>query len=214
MTSYLKGQRAAKGWVKDGAKVQHFDARKLLLAWQIEAQVLASPEEQIGSDQVHRAEGCSTVLEGSPPEVEQNRYLFVICKTNWRMNIMPTLLVPYIGLNLPSILFNIIRGDLGRWIASMVIMTYLFFQQFFLDYLGFPTALLLPLVTAPHLLMIFLRNNIIGVSMSIAIGIYLLDEHIRSNGPRQAFTEKRGCTNTLAIIVMLVSPFLEFYNLI
>lgn len=140
-------------------------------------------------------------------------YLFVICKTNWRMNIMPTLLVPYIGLNLPSILFNIIRGDLGRWIASMVIMTYLFFQQFFLDYLGFPTALLLPLVTVPHLLMIFLRNNIIGVSMSIAIGIYLLDEHIRSRGPRQAFTEKWGCTNTLAIMLMLVSPFLEFYNL-
>lgn len=125
-------------------------------------------------------------------------YLFVICKTNWRMNIMPTLLVPYIGLNLPSILFNIIRGDLGRWIASMVIMTYLFFQQFFL---------------VPHLLMIFLRNNIIGVSMSIAIGIYLLDEHIRSRGPRQAFTEKWGCTNTLAIMLMLVSPFLEFYNL-
>nr|ADE76027.1 unknown [Picea sitchensis] len=36
-------------------------------------------------------------------------YLFVIYKTNWRMNIMPMLLVPYIGLNLPSVLFNIIR---------------------------------------------------------------------------------------------------------
>jgi hypothetical protein len=141
-------------------------------------------------------------------------YLFVIYKTNWRMNIMPMLLVPYIGLNLPSVLFNIIRGDFGRWTALIVVMTYLFFQQFFLDYLGYPTALLLPLVTVPHLLMIFLRNNIIGASMSVAIGVYLLDEHIRSRGPRQAFTEKWGCTNTLAIMLMLVSPILEVYNFI
>lgn len=138
-------------------------------------------------------------------------YLLAIYKTNWRM---PMLLVPYIGLNLPSILFNIIRGDFGRWIAFIVVTTYLFFQQCFLDYLGLPTALLLPLVTVPHLLMTFLRNNIIGAIMSVSIGIYLFDEHVRSRGPWQAFTERWGCTNTLAIMLMLVSPFLEVYNLI
>ncbi|KAH9329509.1 hypothetical protein KI387_001617, partial [Taxus chinensis] len=59
-------------------------------------------------------------------------YLLASCKANWwriNMQIMP--LVAFTGLNLPSILFNIIRGDFGRWITFILVTLQLFFQKYF-----------------------------------------------------------------------------------
>ncbi|XP_057862517.2 cold-regulated 413 plasma membrane protein 2 isoform X3 [Cryptomeria japonica] len=60
-------------------------------------------------------------------------YLLASHKENWRhvnIGIMP--LVAFIVLNSPSILFNIIWKDFGKWITFLFVTLHLFFRQYIL----------------------------------------------------------------------------------
>jgi hypothetical protein len=52
-------------------------------------------------------------------------------RTNWRTNLLTALLVPYVALNLPEFLFNVLRSDIGRWIAFLAVVIRLFFAPVF-----------------------------------------------------------------------------------
>eukprot|EP00250_Pteridium_aquilinum_P006854 c16688_g1_i1 orf=170-778(-) len=137
-------------------------------------------------------------------------YLLVLDRTNWRTNILTALLVPYLFLNLPSLIFNIFRGEVGRWIAFVAIVLRLFFPRHFPDWLELPGACILLLVAAPSLLANWLRASVVGYIISLAIGIYLLQEHIRAAGGfRRAFSERHGISNTIGIVLLFVSPLWE-----
>ncbi|EEF22548.1 COR413-PM2, putative, partial [Ricinus communis] len=56
-------------------------------------------------------------------------YLLILDRTNWRTNILTGLLIPYIFFSLPSILFSLFRGDLGKWIAFVAVILRLFSQD-------------------------------------------------------------------------------------
>lgn len=86
-------------------------------------------------------------------------YLLILDRTNWKTNILTSLLVPYIFLSLPSVLFNffrwtflfshsicflldgkycswrmyivIFRGEVGKWIAFVAVVLRLFFPRHF-----------------------------------------------------------------------------------
>ncbi|KAH7429240.1 hypothetical protein KP509_09G038300 [Ceratopteris richardii] len=139
-------------------------------------------------------------------------YLLILDRTNWRTNILTGLLVPYIFLNLPSIIFNIFRGEIGRWIAFVAIVLRLFFPRRFPDWLEVPAAMILLLVAAPSLLANYLRSSVIGYIISLLIGVYLLQEHIRAAGGfRKAFAEKHGISNTIGVdlfFLFLYAPLL------
>eukprot|EP00249_Psilotum_nudum_P036070 c6272_g1_i1 orf=139-741(+) len=137
-------------------------------------------------------------------------YLLVLQRTGWRTNILTALLVPYIFLNLPAIIFNFLRGEVGKWFAFIAEVLHLFFPHRFPDWLEMPKSLILLLVCAPHLLADNLRSSIIGVIISLVIGAYLLQEHIReSGGFRKSFAERHGVSNTVGIILLFVSPLWE-----
>lgn len=137
-------------------------------------------------------------------------YLLILDRTNWRTNILTGLLVPYIFLNLPSLIFNVFRGEIGRWIAFIAIVLRLFFPRHFPDWLELPGALILLLVAAPSLLANDLRANVVGYIFSLLIGVYLLQEHIRAAGGfRRAFSERHGVSNTIGIILLFVCPLWE-----
>lgn len=137
-------------------------------------------------------------------------YLLILDRTNWRTNILTGLLVPYIFLNLPSLIFNLFRGEVGRWIAFIAIILRLFLPRHFPDWLEIPGALILLLVAAPSLLANSLRASIVGYIFSLIIGVYLLQEHIRAAGGfRQAFAERHGISNTIGIILLFVCPLWE-----
>ncbi|KAH7351514.1 hypothetical protein KP509_19G000800 [Ceratopteris richardii] len=141
-------------------------------------------------------------------------YLLILDRTNWRTNILTALLVPYIFLNLPSIVFNFLRGEVGRWIAFIAIVLRLFFPRHFPDWLELPGALILLLVAAPSLLANNLRANVVGYIISLLIGVYLLQEHIRAAGGfRRALSEKNGISNTIGIILLFVCPLWEMIRL-
>uniref|UniRef100_A0A5B6YP90 Cold-regulated 413 plasma membrane protein 2 n=1 Tax=Davidia involucrata TaxID=16924 RepID=A0A5B6YP90_DAVIN len=134
-------------------------------------------------------------------------YLLILDRTNWRTNVLTSLLVPYIFFSLPSLLFNLLRGEVGKWIALIAVVLRLFFPRYFPDWLEMPGSLILLLVVAPSFFAHTLRNSWVGIVICLLIGCYLLQEHIRvSGGFRNSFTKAHGISNTLGIILLLVYP--------
>ncbi|KAL3814175.1 hypothetical protein ACJIZ3_015443 [Penstemon smallii] len=143
-------------------------------------------------------------------------YLLILDRTNWKTNMLTSLLIPYIYLSLPSWLFNLLSGEVGKWIALVSIVLRLFFPKKFPDWLELPAALILLLVVAPDFIANHIRGHIVGIAICLAIGCYLLQEHIRvSGGFRNSFTKSNGISNSVGIILLLVYPVwaLIFYFL-
>ncbi|GLT47570.1 hypothetical protein SLA2020_212570 [Shorea laevis] len=134
-------------------------------------------------------------------------YLLILDRTNWRTNILTGLLIPYIFSSLPSLIFNIFRGEVGKWIAFIAVVLRLFFPRCFPDWLEIPAALILLIVVAPSLFANSLRGSWIAVAICLAIACYLLQEHIRASGGfRNSFTRANGLSNAIGIIILLVYP--------
>ncbi|XP_050231561.1 cold-regulated 413 plasma membrane protein 2-like [Mercurialis annua] len=134
-------------------------------------------------------------------------YLLVLDRTNWKTNMLTGLLIPYIFFSLPSIVFNIFRGDIGKWIAFVAVILRIFFPTRFPDWLELPASLVLLVVVAPGLFASTIRGSWIGVIISLVIAGYLLQEHIRASGGfRNAFTKANGVSNTIGIVLLFVYP--------
>lgn len=134
-------------------------------------------------------------------------YLLILDRTNWRTNMLTSLLVPYIFFSLPAVLFSFLRGEFGKWVAFIAVVLRLFFPRHFPDWLEMPGALILLLVVSPGFFAHTLRNHLVGVFICLIIGCYLLQEHIRASGGfRNSFTQKHGISNTVGIILLLVYP--------
>ncbi|CAN8254776.1 unnamed protein product [Cochlearia groenlandica] len=134
-------------------------------------------------------------------------YLLILDRTNWRTKMLTSLLIPYIFLSLPGLVFNFLSGDVGKWIAFVAVVLRLFLPKHFPDWLEMPGSLILLLVVAPDFLAYHIRGTWIGSFVSVFIGCYLLQEHIRVlGGFRNAFTQPRGVSNTIGIILLLVYP--------
>ncbi|KAL5562568.1 hypothetical protein UlMin_032315 [Ulmus minor] len=134
-------------------------------------------------------------------------YLLILDRTNWKTNILTGLLIPYIFFSLPSILFSILRGEVGKWIAFVAVVLRLFFPRRFPEWLELPAALILLIVVAPSLFSSTIRNSWIGLVICLVIACYLLQEHIRASGGfRNAFTKAHGVSNTVGIVILFVYP--------
>lgn len=134
-------------------------------------------------------------------------YLLILDRTNWRTNMLTSLLIPYIFFSLPSVLFNFLRGEVGKWIAFIAVVLRLFFPRHFPDWLEMPGSLILLLVVAPDFFAETLKGSWVGVLICLIIGCYLLQEHIRASGGfRNSFTQSHGVSNTIGIILLLVYP--------
>ncbi|OIW08692.1 hypothetical protein TanjilG_03368 [Lupinus angustifolius] len=134
-------------------------------------------------------------------------YLLVLDRTNWKTNILTSLLIPYIFFSLPSIIFGVFRGEIGKWIAVVAVVLRLFFPKHFPDWLELPGALILLIGVAPSLLAVTFRGDIVGVAVCLIIACYLLQEHIRAAGGfRNSFTKANGLSNTIGIVLLLVYP--------
>ncbi|CAA2997866.1 cold-regulated 413 plasma membrane protein 2-like [Olea europaea var. sylvestris] len=134
-------------------------------------------------------------------------YLLILDRTNWRTNMLTALLVPYIFFSFPSGLFHLLRGEVGKWIAFIAVVLRLFFPRHFPDWLEMPGSLILLLVVAPNFFAHSVRDSWVGVAICLAIGCYLMQEHIRASGGfRNSFTQSNGISNTIGIILLLVYP--------
>ncbi|KAE9620420.1 hypothetical protein Lal_00019122 [Lupinus albus] len=134
-------------------------------------------------------------------------YLLILDRTNWKTNILTALLIPYIFFSLPSLIFDVFRGEIGKWIAAVAVVLRLFFPRHFPNWLELPAALVILIVVAPSLLASRFRDDIVGVIVCLIIACYLLQEHIQASGGfRNAFTKANGLSNTIGIVLLLVYP--------
>ncbi|CAL0317090.1 unnamed protein product [Lupinus luteus] len=134
-------------------------------------------------------------------------YLLILDRTNWKTNILTSLLIPYIFFSLPSWIFSVFRGEVGKWIAVIAVVLRLFLPRHFPDWLELPAALVLLIVVAPNLFASTFRSNAVGVAVCLIIACYLLQEHIRASGGfRNSFTKAHGISNSVGIILLLVYP--------
>ncbi|VVB05147.1 unnamed protein product [Arabis nemorensis] len=138
-------------------------------------------------------------------------YLLVLDRTNWKTNMLTSLLIPYIFFSLPSIIFGLFRGEIGKWIAFVAVVLQLFFPKHFKDWFELPAAAILLIVVAPGLLAGTFRDNWIGLAICLGIGCYLLQEHIRAcGGFRNAFTKANGISNIVGILCLVIFPVWAF----
>nr|XP_043615451.1 cold-regulated 413 plasma membrane protein 2-like [Erigeron canadensis]XP_043615452.1 cold-regulated 413 plasma membrane protein 2-like [Erigeron canadensis] len=134
-------------------------------------------------------------------------YLLILDRTNWRSNILTSLLVPYIFFSLPPSLFNLLRGQFGMWIAFISVVVRLFFPRHFPDWMEIPGSLMILLLVAPNLFVHYFRGSWVGVAICLLIGCYLLQEHIRASGGfRNSFVQSHGISNTIGILMLLIYP--------
>ncbi|KAL9229428.1 hypothetical protein vseg_004894 [Gypsophila vaccaria] len=134
-------------------------------------------------------------------------YLLILDRTNWRTNMLTSLLVPYIFLSLPDWPFRVFRGDVGKWIAIIAVVLRLFMPRHFPDWLELPGSMILLLVVAPDFIAHKMKDSWIGVAVMLIIGCYLLQEHIRATGGvRNSFTKKHGISNTIGLLLLMVYP--------
>ncbi|XP_074571901.1 cold-regulated 413 plasma membrane protein 2-like [Curcuma longa] len=134
-------------------------------------------------------------------------YLLILDRTNWKTNMLTSLLIPYIFLSLPSVIFSFLRGEFGKWVALIAVVLRLFFPRRFPDWLEMPGALILLLVVAPGFFANTIRGGIVGLFICLAIGCYLLQEHIRASGGfRNSFTKSSGISNSIGIILLFIYP--------
>ncbi|KAL2531917.1 Cold-regulated plasma membrane protein 2 [Abeliophyllum distichum] len=134
-------------------------------------------------------------------------YLLILDRTNWKTKMLTALLVPYIFFSFPSIFFKLLRGEVGKWIAFVAVVLRLFFPRHFPDWLDMPASLILLLVVTPNFIAHTLRDGLVGIIICLAIGCYLLQEHIRASGGfRNSFTQSSGISNSVGIVLLLVYP--------
>ncbi|KAM7253557.1 hypothetical protein ACFE04_021711 [Oxalis oulophora] len=134
-------------------------------------------------------------------------YLLILDRTNWKTNILTGVLIPYIFFSLPSLIFDIFRGDIGKWIAFVAVILRLFFPKHFPDWLELPAASIILIVVAPSLLADTVKGSWIGDAICLAIACYLLQEHIRASGGfRNSFTKAHGISNSVGILILFVYP--------
>ncbi|EFJ37864.1 hypothetical protein SELMODRAFT_71942, partial [Selaginella moellendorffii] len=139
-------------------------------------------------------------------------FLIVVDRTHWKTDLLTGLLVPYIWLNLPPILFGFFRGEVGKWISLITVIVRLFIPRKFPEEAELPVSLILLIVVAPNLLADSVRNSLAGIIVSLAIGCYLLVQHINNAGGfRKAFAAQNGIPNTIGILLLFVSPLWEIF---
>ncbi|GJM96752.1 hypothetical protein PR202_ga13615 [Eleusine coracana subsp. coracana] len=135
------------------------------------------------------------------------RYLLVLDRTHWRTNMLTTLLVPYIFFSLPDLLFYVLRGEVGKWIALISVVARLFYPQHFPDWFEAPGTIILLVAAAPSYFAAENSRPECAVLVCLLIGSKLLREHIKaSGGYREAIKKGKGVSNTMGILLLFIYP--------
>jgi len=135
-------------------------------------------------------------------------FLLALEHTEWRSDILTALLIPVIAINLPGSVLGFFRGEIGHWLAFILVILRLFFHEHIPRELEYPAALLLILVTAPSHL-VALRSSVIAQVVCLVIGIWIAYQHSTAAGDvGSTFTRGRHVPVTLAIIALIAVPAL------
>ncbi|RWW12995.1 hypothetical protein BHE74_00046902 [Ensete ventricosum] len=151
-------------------------------------------------------------------------YILHSCPYVWISFSIVLMIISCLSFPMMCISFLSCRGEAGKWIALIAVVLRLFFPRHFpeqaeydvsaafvvfgfADWLEMPAVFILLVVVAPGFFASTVRNGLAGVFICLAIGCYLLQEHIRASGGfRNSFTKSHGISNSIGIILLLVYP--------
>jgi len=135
-------------------------------------------------------------------------FLLALEHTEWRSDILTALLIPVIAINLPGSILGFFRGEIGHWLAFILVVLRLFFHENIPRELEYPAALLLIVVTAPSHL-VGLRATVFAQIICLLIGIWIAYQHSTAAGDvGSTFSRGRNVPVTIAIIVLIAVPAL------
>ncbi|KAJ6907348.1 hypothetical protein NC651_017910 [Populus alba x Populus x berolinensis] len=100
-------------------------------------------------------------------------FLLILNRVGRKSSVQTTLLVFYLLTSFPTVLFKVLRGQFGYWIAFLVIAANLFFPE------AFPVSRFILFVISPDRLVDGLRNSIAGAIFCLLIGISSVIMEIR-----------------------------------
>ncbi|RVW73276.1 LysM domain receptor-like kinase 4 [Vitis vinifera] len=103
-------------------------------------------------------------------------FLLILNQVGRRSSIQSSLLVLFLLTSFPAVLFNIVRGQIGRWFAFLAVAANLFFPR------KFPVAGFILLVATPDWLANGLRDSIVGGVFCLLLGVCLVITEIRGIG--------------------------------
>ncbi|KAK0604236.1 hypothetical protein LWI29_013573 [Acer saccharum] len=101
-------------------------------------------------------------------------FLLLLNRTGRRSHTQTTLLVLYLFTSFPTVLYKILRGQFGRWVAFLAVGANLFFPR------TIPASRFILFVITPEWLANGLRDDIVGGFFCLIIGVLLGIAEIRS----------------------------------
>ncbi|KAK4840480.1 hypothetical protein QYF36_009821 [Acer negundo] len=94
-------------------------------------------------------------------------FLLLLNRTGRKSHTQTTLLVLYLFTAFPTVLFKILRGQFGRWVAFLAVGANLFFPR------TIPASRFILFVITPEWLANGLRDDIVGGFFCLIIGVLL-----------------------------------------
>ncbi|XP_052197073.1 cold-regulated 413 plasma membrane protein 4-like [Diospyros lotus] len=130
-------------------------------------------------------------------------FLLILRYTRRRSSMPSTLLVLYLFTSFPTVLFKILSGQFGCWLAFLAVAANLFFPM------TFPVSRFLLFVITPDALADVLRDSIVGGVVCLTIGILVLVFEIREMGGCGNWEfSPYCCVYHLGIVFLLFFPVL------
>eukprot|EP00271_Cylindrocystis_brebissonii_P011507 TRINITY_DN29349_c0_g1_i1.p1 TRINITY_DN29349_c0_g1~~TRINITY_DN29349_c0_g1_i1.p1 ORF type:complete len:195 (+),score=32.81 TRINITY_DN29349_c0_g1_i1:197-781(+) len=140
--------------------------------------------------------------------------LIILDNTEYRTDVLISLIVPYIFINCPGSLLGAVRGEPGRWLALIAMIWRLYVPE---SVLTRPLAVELPMdiliicVLAPYWL-VHVRITPIGVLASLIIVGFLMYQHGKvGENYREAFTDRKRLPYTASLILMAFASILMLF---
>ncbi|KAI9089176.1 hypothetical protein K1719_029455 [Acacia pycnantha] len=132
-------------------------------------------------------------------------FLLILNRFGQNSRTQSTLLVLYLFISLPEVLFKILREQFGCWVAFLAIVASMFFPE----PVPVPVSRFLLFVIAPNVIAHGLRNSMVGGVLCLVIGISIVMVEIRGNGGL------RNCScNFRCFAYYLCMAFLFFFTIL
>ncbi|KAJ9170813.1 hypothetical protein P3X46_018887 [Hevea brasiliensis] len=155
----------------------------------------------VAADEELRSSGGRTAFqwEGTISAI----FLLILNRTGRRSALQTTLLVLYLFTSFPTVLFNVLRGQFGYWIAFLAVAANLFFPE------TFQVSRFILFVITPDWLANGLRDTIASGIFCLLMAVSLLLAELREIGGL------RGCGfNCHCFSYCLGIAFLFFFTIL
>ncbi|OAY33911.1 cold-regulated 413 plasma membrane protein 4 [Manihot esculenta] len=131
-------------------------------------------------------------------------FLLILNRTGRRSALQTTLLVLYLFASFPTVLFKILRGQFGYWIAFLAVAANLFFPE------TFQVSRFVLFVIAPDWLSNGLRDPLAGGIFCLLMAVLLLMARLREIGGLWGCEYNFHCIS-YCLVISLLFFFTGFY---